>query len=134
MSDAIAAENKENTRCLMKILQNVVFLGRQDLGIRGEGHDKSGKFCQLNYPSFLNWINRSYDRHMSSTSHNKTLKLLALKLVCKIASYIAITGSYRVLADKATDISNTQQLMVCIRWVTKNLEVEEDFTGLVPLE
>ena len=29
MSDAIAAEKKENTRCSMKVLQNVVFLGKQ---------------------------------------------------------------------------------------------------------
>ena len=47
MSDAIAAEKKENTRCLMKILQNVVFLGRQGLALRGDGHDKSGNFYRL---------------------------------------------------------------------------------------
>ena len=29
MSDATAAEKKENTRCSMKVLQNVVFLGKQ---------------------------------------------------------------------------------------------------------
>ena len=47
MSDAIAAEKKENTRCLMKILQNVEFLGRQGLVVRGDGDDKSGNFYQL---------------------------------------------------------------------------------------
>ena len=85
----------------------------------------------LDNPSLLKWINRSYDRHMSSISQNEILKLLALKLPCKIASDIAMTGC---LADEATDVSNTQQLVVCIRWVTKDLEVEEDFIDLVPLE
>ena len=88
----------------------------------------------LDDPSLLKWINRSYDRYMSSTSQNQILKLQALKLLRKIASDIAITGCYNILVDEDTEVSNTQQLVVCIRWVTKDLEVEEDFIGLVPLE
>ena len=46
---------------------------------------------------------------------NEILKLLALKRLCKIASDIAMTGCYSILANEATDVSNTQQLVVCIR-------------------
>ena len=69
MSDAIAAEKMENTRCSIKILQNVVFLERQGLALRGDGDGKSGNFYQLmllralDDPSLLKWINRSYDRY-----------------------------------------------------------------------
>ena len=68
MSDAIAAEEKENIRCLIKILQNIVFLGRQGLALRGDEDDKSGNFYQLmllralDDPNLLKWINRNYDR------------------------------------------------------------------------
>ena len=68
MPDAIAAEKKENIRCLIKILQNVVFLGRQGLALRGDEDDKSGNFYQLmllralDDPNLLKWINRNYDR------------------------------------------------------------------------
>ena len=139
MSDGIAVENKENTRYLTKILQNIVFLGMQGLALHGDGDDKSGNFYQLRLlraldaPSLLKWLNRSYDRHMSSTLQNEILKLLALKLRT-IASDIAITGCYSILSDEATNVSNTQQLVVCIRWVTKDLEVEENFIDLVLLE
>ena len=98
MSDAIAAEKKENTCCLMSILQNIVFLGRKGLALRRDGDDKSGNFYQLmllralNDPGFLKRVNRSYDRHMSSTSQNETLKLLCLKRLRKIASDTAITS------------------------------------------
>ena len=61
---------------------------------------------------------------MSSASQNEILKLLALKLLRKIVSDIAITGCNSILADETTDISNTQQPVVSIRWVTKDLEVE----------
>ena len=69
----------------------------------------------LDDPSLLKWINRSYDRYMSSTSQNQILKLQALKLLRKIASDIAITGCYNILVDEDTEVSNTQQLVVCIR-------------------
>ena len=121
MSDTIAAEKKENTYCLMKILQNVVFFGRQSLALRGDGDDKSGNFYQLmlvralDGPSLFKWISRSYDRHMSSTSQNEILKLLDLKLLRKIASDIAISHCCGILDYEATDESNTQQLVVCIR-------------------
>ena len=90
MSDIIAAEKKVNTCCLMKILQNAVFLERQGLGLHGDGDNKSENFYQLmllralDDPSLLKWINRSYNRHMNSTSQNEILKLLALKLLCKL--------------------------------------------------
>ena len=125
MSDAIAAEKKENTSCLMKILQNVIYLGRQGLGLCGGWDEKSGNFYQLmllralDDPSLLKWINRSNDRHMSSTSQSEISKLLALKRLCKIASNIVITGCYSILATEATDVSNAQHLVVCIRSVTK---------------
>ena len=67
MSDGIAVENKENTRYLTKILQNIVFLGMQGLALHGDGDDKSGNFYQLRLlraldaPSLLKWLNRSYD-------------------------------------------------------------------------
>ena len=68
----------------------------------------------LDEPSLLKWINRSYDRRMSSTSQNEILKLLVLKLLRKIVSDTTITGCYSILADEAMDVSNTQQLVVCI--------------------
>ena len=98
MPDAIASEKKENTRYLMKILQNVVFLWRQGLALSEDGNGKSRNFYNLMLlralyeHAVLKWINRSYDIHMSSTSQNETLRLLALKLLCKISSDIAITG------------------------------------------
>ena len=94
----------------MKILQNVVFLGRQGLALRGDGDDKSGNFYQLKLLSA--WMTLAFwmDKYQ-----NEILKLLALKRLCKIASDIAMTGCYSILANEATDVSNTQQLVVCIR-------------------
>ena len=61
MSDAIAAEKKEKTCCLMKILPNIVFPARQGLALRGDGDDKSESFYHLmllralDDPSLFKW-------------------------------------------------------------------------------
>ena len=35
-----------------------------------------------------------------------------------------------VMADEVTDSSNREQLVVCLRWVDENMDVQEDFLGL----
>ena len=85
-------------------------------------------------PALLKWIDKTYDRHVTPQAQNEILKLLALKLLRKIANDIQLSRCYSILGDDATDVSNTQQLVICIRWVRKDLAVEEDFIGLMPLD
>ena len=84
-------------------------------------------------PTLRKWINKTYDRHITPHAQNKMLKLLASKLLCKIATDIRSSGCYSILADEATYVSNTQQLVTCIRWATEGLLVKEDSIGLMPL-
>ena len=140
LSQIVAAQKRENSRCLMKLQENIVFLGRPGLALRGDSDDKTGHFYQLvllrakDDPALLKWINKTYDRHMTPQAQNEILKLLSLKLLREIAADICSSGCYSILADEATDVSNIQQLVICIRWVTKDLVVEEDFIGLMPLD
>ena len=34
------------------------------------------------------------------------------------------------MADETADVSNNEQLVICIRWVDEDLEVHEDFVGM----
>ena len=38
-------------------------------------------------------------------------------------------GFFSIICDEYTDISNNEQLTICIRWVDKELEAHEDFLG-----
>ena len=38
---------------------------------------------------------------------------------------------FSILADETTDLSNHEQLLISIRWVSDTYEVNEDFIGLV---
>ena len=91
----------------MKILENIVYLGKQALAFRGDGDDKTGNFYQLvlfqakDDPALLKWIDKTYDRHVTLQAQNEMLKLLALKLLRKIATDIRLSWCYSILADEA---------------------------------
>ena len=41
---------------------------------------------------------------------------------------------YTLMADETADVSNNEQLVICITWVDKDLEVHEEFVGVHPIE
>ena len=43
---------------------------------------------------------KSYDMHMSPNAQNEILQIMALKVLCGIASDIAESGYYRIMADE----------------------------------
>ena len=38
-------------------------------------------------------------------------------------------GFFSIICDEYTDTSNKEQLIICIRWIDKELETHEDFLG-----
>lgn len=50
-------------------------------------------------------------------------------IVKDIATSIKSAGFFAILSDECTDISNKEQLTVCLRWIDKALEPHEDFVG-----
>ena len=38
------------------------------------------------------------------------------------------------MADETADVSDNEELVICIRWVDKDLEVHEEFVGVHPIE
>ena len=77
LSQHTASQKRENSRCLTKILENIVFLGKQRLAFRGDGDDKTGNFYQLallrakDDPALLKWIDKTYDRHVTPQAQNE---------------------------------------------------------------
>ena len=60
------------------------------------------------------WIEKSYDKHMCMNSRNEILQIMALKVLRGIASDIAESGRYSIMADESTDAINIEQLEICI--------------------
>ena len=56
------------------------------------------------------------------------------KILREVMADIKEAGQYSVMADETADKSNTEQLVICLRWVDDNLEAHEEFIGLHPLK
>ena len=60
--------------------------------------------------------------------------IMALQILREIAGNIKNALIYTIMADETADISNKEQLVICIRWVDDDLVIHEDFIGMHPLK
>ena len=63
----------------------------------------------------------------------KYLQIMTLKLLLCIASDIAESGYYSIMADESTDACNIEKRVICIHWLDKKMRVCEEYIGLIPV-
>ena len=76
----------EARRVLLKILQNVKFLGRQGLAFRGHDDSESNfmqlfKLRELDNPVLSAWLKRSSDKYLSPEIQNEMLEVMSLSIL-----------------------------------------------------
>ena len=137
LSSQIAVERLYRRKCLLKLLSNARFLARQGLAFRGDGHEESdSNFMRLIHlrsednAKLVDWIKRKTDKYASGDMQNEMVKVMALRVLREIAASIQTTPFFTVMVDETADISNVEQVVVCLRWVSETFEVQEDFVGL----
>ena len=59
---------------------------------------------------------------------------MARRMLREISENIQNATFFTIMADKTVDISNKEQLVVCIRWIDENFAVHEDFIGMYPMQ
>ena len=59
---------------------------------------------------------------------------MAIKVLRGIASGIAESGYYSIMADESTNASNIEHIVICIHWMDKKMTVCEEYIGLVPVD
>ena len=56
------------------------------------------------------------------------------QVIRSLADEIRHSHFFALLADETTDVSNHQQLVVCIRWIDDGLQAHADFIGLYKID
>ena len=59
---------------------------------------------------------------------------MALRILQEIAKQIQNAVFFTIMADETADVSNSEQLVVCIRWVDDSFVIHEDFISVHPLK
>ena len=58
------------------------------------------------------------------------VKVMALRILREVSLSIQKAPIFSIMVDEMTDVSNVEQVVVCLRWVNETLKVQEDFVGL----
>ena len=135
-NEQLFAAQRNHRKMLIKQLSSLKFLLRQGLAIRGHDEIESNlvQLLQLrsNDCSELNrWIRER--KYMSPEIVNDQIKLIAHSVLTNIIADIRKANWFSVIADEATDVSNKEQLTVCIRWVDDDFCIYEDPIELIKL-
>ena len=135
LSSQLQQEQRMRRDGLLFQLKALRFLCRQGIAIRGH-HETEGNLQQLllaceDHQSLQKWIkNEKFTCHQSVNEQISILGLSVLrKLLVKIKEMTPTW--YSIIADEATDVKNTEQLNLAIRWVDSNYKVHEDSVGLL---
>ena len=60
---------------------------------------------------------------------NEMINIIALRIVSDLAEGIRKNGYFSLMTDDCTDVSNKEQLAICLRHVDDNLVAHEEFIG-----
>ena len=140
-----AEEKMKSRKVLLAILGNIRYLARQALPLRGNWNletesEENSNFYQLlklraeEKSEILDWLRRNDDKYTSPVIQNEILEAIALCMLCKTSQNIQNATFFTTMADKTADISNKEQLVLCVCWVDENFAVHEDFIAMYPLE
>lgn len=136
LSSTHAAEKSENRKCLITIAENIQFLARQGIALRGDDNEAESNFMQLiklraiHQPEMLQWIERKACKYTSPENQNEIISITALQVLREIASSIQKARFFTLMVDEVADAANKEQVVICIRSVDDNFICNEEFIGL----
>lgn len=125
MNKRARGEQKVRQEMLAKQISSLRFLLRQGLAVKGHEDLESNLFQLLQL--------RSSDCSdlAAPTIINKQIALMGLSVLRSLLVNIREAEWFSLIVDEATDVSNKEQLALGVRWVDKDLSVNEDSSELV---
>ena len=59
---------------------------------------------------------------------------MALQVLRQVIESMSSSLLLSLMVDETTDVSNKEQLVVCIQWINNSLQAHEEFIGLYHIE
>ncbi|XP_060868781.1 uncharacterized protein LOC132943724 isoform X8 [Metopolophium dirhodum] len=131
---------KENRERLVPIIESIIFLGRQNIALRGhkdygilssEPHSSETVINEGNFREILKFRILSGDKTLEShlknnnakatfispTIQNELIECIRKEIVCKIIKDIEQAKYYSIIFDETTDVSTISQMSLSIRYI-----------------
>ena len=135
MNSATRKSQAEAAEALQKIITSIMLLARQGLALRGhESHE--GNLRELlelradDSDIIREWLKRSRN-YLHSDIQNELLGLMSHHVLRDIIKEMTAGGPtpFALIVDGSQDVSGVEQQAICVRYVTPNLDVLEEFIG-----
>lgn len=145
-----ASQIRENREKLRPIIESILFLGRQNIPLRGHrdyGRIMPNTLSEINEGNFREILrfransgdqtlknhletSSSTSMYISNTIQNQIIEICGLEILDKIVTKIKKSKFYSIVFDETTDISHKSQMTLVIRYL-ENKEIKEDFVGFL---
>ncbi|XP_003500917.3 zinc finger MYM-type protein 1 [Cricetulus griseus] len=137
-----------NKRYLKLIIENILFLGKQCLLLKGNDQSISsinkGNFLELleirardKGGEVFRRMSSHVDFYCSTQVQEEIIEIIQAEILQDIVSEINVSSAFSVICEETTDIATKGQLSVCVRYPQKTSSavlVKERFLGFVNIE
>ena len=119
---------------LVCIVSSLHYLCVQGLAVRGHTED-TGNFENLlklratDNTALKSWLEKSGLRWLSPAIQNEIIQDLAFSVLRSFKQHMMNSKYFAIIMDETTDASCKEQVSICLRYVSENLQVHEIFTG-----
>ena len=125
-----------NYRMLLKQLSSLRYLLRQGIAMRGHEQIEGNLFQLLllrseEFHELKQWDKEKH--YLSNQILDEMISLMGRSVTQQLLKDIHSASIYSLIGDEATDISNTEQLCISLRWVAKMFTIPEDALELTHL-
>ena len=126
--------------CIITIAENIIYLARQGIALRGDEDEKDSNFIQLLHlraiqqPQLISSMKHKTSKYTSAQIQNEILSIMGSSVVRDIAAKIQSAKYFSIITDEVTDSSNKEQVVVCFRTVDDEFVCSEDFVGVYVVE
>ena len=141
----LSEQVKQQQSCIKKgILSIIDVILAMGIPFRGNW-DTNERMEDGNFAFFMNWKSEYHEdlkihlanapqnaKYTSPRVQNEIIQLCETAIRERIM--LNISRYWSLMADETQDCSSTEQLSICIRYVSDSGEVQEDFMGFVKLE
>lgn len=122
----------KHRRSLVHQIKCIRYLLRQGIAVRNDHSGGSNLTEMLRLLcSESAWI--AEGKYQSPEIINEIIRIMGNKVLRSLLLNIQNQKFFSLMADETRDVSNREQLVVCLRWVGEDYEVHEDMVGLTQL-
>ncbi|XP_051688118.2 zinc finger MYM-type protein 1 isoform X2 [Oryctolagus cuniculus] len=151
VNDNFSVHSKQiegNKKYLKLIIENILFLGKQCLPLRGNDQSISsvnkGNFLELleirakdKGEEIFRLMNSQIDFYNSTQIQNDIIEIIKTEMLQDIVSEINVSSAFSIICDEISDSAAKEQLAVCVRYpqkTAKTVLIKERFLGFIDTE